>query len=60
MDIPDSLRRRLELFRETGRVFRVSNELFAENPRIQVMLRQGIEPRQHHPVADLVGLLQGE
>jgi tryptophan halogenase len=55
MDIPDSLRHRLELFRETGRVFRVPNELFAENSWIQVMLGQGIEPQQHHPVADLMG-----
>jgi tryptophan halogenase len=43
MDIPDSLRHRLDLFRETGPVFRVSNEQFAENPWIQVMLGQGIE-----------------
>ena len=55
MDIPDSLRHRLDLFRETGRVFRVPNELFAENSWIQVMLGQGIEPQQHHPVADLMG-----
>jgi tryptophan halogenase len=55
MDIPDSLRHRIELFRETGRVFRVPSELFAENSWIQVMLGQGIEPLQHHPVADLMG-----
>ena len=55
MDIPATLRHRLELFHETGRVFRVPNELFAENSWIQVMLGQGIEPQQHHPVADLMG-----
>ena len=55
MEIPDSLRHRLDLFRETGRVFRVPNELFAENSWIQVMLGQGIEPQQHHRVADLMG-----
>ena len=55
MDIPDSLRHRIELFRETGRVFRMPSELFAENSWIQVMLGQGIEPLQHHPVADLMG-----
>ena len=55
MDIPTSLRHRIELFRETGRVFRVPNELFAENSWIQVMLGQGIMPQQHHPVADLMG-----
>jgi tryptophan halogenase len=55
MEIPPTLRHRIELFRETGRVFRVPNELFAENSWIQVMLGQGIEPQQHHPVADLMG-----
>jgi tryptophan 7-halogenase len=55
MDIPSSLRHRIELFRRTGRVFRVAGELFAENSWIQVMLGQGIEPEQHHPVADLMG-----
>jgi len=55
MSIPESLQHRIDLFRETGRVFRVPNELFAENSWIQVMLGQGIMPRQHHPVADLMG-----
>lgn len=55
MEIPASLRHRIELFRETGRVFRVPNELFAENSWVQVMLGQGIMPRQHHPSADLMG-----
>jgi tryptophan halogenase len=55
MAIPASLKHRIELFRETGRVFRVPNELFAENSWIQVMLGQGILPRQHHPIADLMG-----
>jgi tryptophan 7-halogenase len=55
MEVPESLRHRIELFRESGRVFRMSNELFAENSWIQVMLGQGIMPRQHHPVADLMG-----
>jgi tryptophan halogenase len=55
MDIPASLRHRIELFRETGRVFRVPGELFAENSWIQVMLGQGIMPKQHHQVADLMG-----
>ncbi len=55
MDIPASLRHRIELFRETGRVFRAPGELFAENSWVQVMLGQGLVPEQHHPVADLMG-----
>jgi tryptophan halogenase len=54
MDIPPSLRHRIDLFRETGRVFREGNELFAENSWIQVMLGQGILPKRHHPAADLM------
>ena len=55
MAVPSSLQHRIDLFRDTGRVFRVSNELFAENSWIQVMLGQGITPAQHHPSADLMG-----
>ncbi|HEX5688224.1 MAG TPA: tryptophan halogenase family protein [Ideonella sp.] len=55
MSIPPSLQHRINLFRETGRVFRFQNELFAENSWIQVMLGQGITPQQHHQVADLMG-----
>jgi tryptophan halogenase len=55
MEIPASLQHRIELFRETGRVFRFQNELFTENSWIQVMLGQGIVPRQYHQVADLMG-----
>jgi tryptophan halogenase len=55
MEIPASLQHRIDLFRQTGRVFRVPNELFAENSWIQVMLGQGIVPEQHHPVARLMG-----
>ncbi|GAB2504238.1 tryptophan halogenase family protein [Lysobacter humi (ex Lee et al. 2017)] len=55
MTVPASLRHRIELFRETGRVFREPGELFAENSWIQVMLGQGITPHGYHPVARLMG-----
>ncbi|MBY0364980.1 MAG: tryptophan 7-halogenase [Proteobacteria bacterium] len=55
MDILPSLRHRIELFRETARVFRPSDELFAENSWVQVMMGQGITPERYHPVADLMG-----
>ncbi|MGV2495622.1 tryptophan halogenase family protein [Pelagerythrobacter aerophilus] len=51
MDIPDTLRQKIELFRETGRVFRKNEEIFAENSWVQVMLGQGIKPQNHHPIA---------
>src|SRR5258705_12523279 len=51
MEIPDSLIQKIELFRETGRVFRRNEELFAENSWVQVMMGQGIMPRSYHPIA---------
>lgn len=51
MAVPDSLAHRMELFRQTGRVFRKNEELFAENSWVQVMMGQGITPQSHHPIA---------
>ncbi|QNQ08739.1 tryptophan halogenase family protein [Sphingomonas alpina] len=52
MPIPDTLAQKVELFRETGRVFRKNEELFAENSWVQVMMGQGIMPRAYHPIAE--------
>jgi tryptophan halogenase len=54
MPVPDTLAHRIDLFRETARVFKEPNELFAENSWIQVMLGQGIEPEQFHPVTNVL------
>ena len=51
MAIPDSLAHKIDLFRETGRVFRKNEELFVENSWVQVMMGQGIVPESYHPVA---------
>ena len=55
MELPPSLQRRIDLFRETGNVYHVPTELFAENSWIQVMTGQGIVPKRHHPLADVMG-----
>lgn len=52
MEVPDTLTQKIELFRETGRVFRRNEELFAENSWVQVMMGQGIEPQAWHPIAE--------
>jgi len=52
MPIPDTLEQKIELFRETGRVFRKNEELFVENSWVQVMMGQGITPQTHHPIAE--------
>ena len=54
MDIPDSLRHRLDLFRDTGRVVEDEFDIFRENSWTQVMLGQGIEPQSYHPIVDMM------
>jgi len=54
MPIPNSLTHRIDLFRESARVFKVPTELFGENSWIQVMLGQGLNPEQYHPVVDVM------
>ncbi len=51
LPMPDSLAQKIELFRETGRVFRKNEELFVENSWVQVMMGQGIRPESYHPIA---------
>ena len=55
LQVPATLQHRIDMFRETGRVFRIAHELFAENSWVQVMLGQGITPARYHQVADLMG-----
>ena len=52
MPIPDSLRRKIDLFRSNGRIYRDNHELFAETSWFQVMFGQGIRPRGYHPLVD--------
>ena len=53
MAVPDSLQRRIDLFRGNGRVFREGNELFAEPSWVQVMHGQRIHPRAYHALVDV-------
>ena len=54
LDIPDTLAHRLELFRETGRVFQAQGDVFGENSWTQVMLGQGIMPQRYHHIVDMM------
>ena len=54
MDIPETLKHRIELFKQTGRVFKLPTELFGENSWIQVMLGQGLVPEQYHPIVNMM------
>jgi tryptophan halogenase len=52
MDLPDTLKHKLELFSEHGRLFRNNNELFDVPSWVAVMLGQGIIPGSSDPLAD--------
>ena len=53
MAIPETLERKIALFRSQGRFFREDDELFAELNWIAVLMGQNIVPRSHDPLADL-------
>ena len=55
MEVPATLRHRIDHFAETAKVFRIPNELFAENSWIQVMMGQGVKPSQHHISPSIMG-----
>ncbi|MGQ8363888.1 tryptophan halogenase family protein [Glaciecola sp. 1036] len=52
MSIPDSLSQKINLFKQSGLVFREQDELFTEIAWYQVMIGQGIIPTDYHPLAD--------
>ena len=54
MPIPDSLQHRIDLFKQSGRIFQKSNDVFAENSWSQVMLGQGLMPEQYHPIVNMM------
>ena len=53
MSVPDTLQRKLDLFRSNGRIQRDGLELFADPSWLQVMIGQRIIPQAYHPFADL-------
>jgi tryptophan halogenase len=54
MSIPDGLRAKIELFRESGRFYRNADEMFALTSWVQVMVGQRIVPTGYHPLVDAV------
>ena len=53
MPIPDTLQHKIDLYKATGRLLRVDNELFSEVGWLQVMEGQNLVPEQYHPLVDL-------
>jgi tryptophan 7-halogenase len=50
MDIPDTLRHKIALFRAAGRIFRYEEELFSKPSWVAVMLGQHVTPRRIDPI----------
>ena len=55
IDLPDSLRERIELYKETGYAYQGSQEIFRTDSWVQVMKGQGLNPCGHHPMAKVMG-----
>ena len=51
MELPDSLKHRMELFKRSARVFKPQDDVFAENSWVQVMMGQGLTPQGYHNIA---------
>lgn len=54
MDVPDSLKERIEIFARSGGYVEPPYELFRETSWFSVLAGQGIRPRGWHPVADMM------
>ncbi|MBI3728221.1 MAG: tryptophan 7-halogenase, partial [Burkholderiales bacterium] len=53
MPVPDSLQHKIDLFRASGRLLRVDNELFAEVGWLQVFEGQNLIPENLSPLVNL-------
>ena len=56
MDIPESLRWKMEQFRTRGRIFRYEDELFQETSWVAVLLGQGVRPERADPITEVLPL----
>jgi tryptophan halogenase len=54
MSVPEELRAKIDLFRESGRFYRNADEMFALTSWVQVMVGQGLVPTGYHPLVDAV------
>ncbi len=57
LSIPDSLRHRIELFRETAGIFCATDDLFQLTSWLQVLWGQGVRPQATHPFVETVAPL---
>lgn len=53
MDVPETLTRKIALFKSNGRIFRFNNELFSDMSWFEVMYGQGCRPRRYDAMVDI-------
>ncbi|GAA4755883.1 tryptophan 7-halogenase [Sphingomonas daechungensis] len=54
LDIPDTLKQRIALFRDAAHVYQDTHDLFRIDSWVQVMLGQRLQPLSYHPAARLM------
>ncbi len=54
MKVSDRLQQMLDLFHNNGTIIEEQDDLFAENSWVQVMMGQGLTPKQYHPIVDMM------
>jgi len=54
MDIPKTLKKRIDYFVENGNAYQTDGELFGETSWIQVMIGQGLMPKNYHQIVDMM------
>jgi tryptophan halogenase len=58
MEIPENLQHKMASFAESGHLYRIDEELFTQVGWLQVMLGQGIRPKQYNALADTLSTEQ--
>ncbi|BCD96315.1 tryptophan halogenase family protein [Marinagarivorans cellulosilyticus] len=58
MDVPDTLINKMELYKESGRIFRDNNELFGEVSWLAVMEGQGLNTNAYNTMVDCMAKQQ--
>lgn len=54
MDVPESLSAKMELFADTGLLYKDPEDLFRESSWVQVMVGQGMKPKSYHVMANRI------
>lgn len=54
MDVPESLKAKMALFEDSGRLYKDPEDLFRESSWVQVMVGQGLNAKSYHPMADRI------